>query len=352
MSVSRVSYIKPGETAEFSLFNECLAEVRRRRKLVYGFAGTALILAAVIALFVPHTYTGMAKIMPSLHKSAAPAISAMLPGAAIFSETAGQTGLYLELLKSTTLKNRVLDELGCGPESAQLIMKPATPFSKSAIRQAVTQTDFNADLKSGVVSINTTIADRALGARLANEFVYQLDLRLQELEQGAATRSGGYFAELVAEQESKLKTIETDNAGFLAKNRNYMVSDDPELVQELEHRKFELEFNRQLLLSLLELKANNELEAKKSVPRVVVIEWAQIPPAKSYLSRVKHIILSAAGAALFGIGLIVLQRVYLSYVPQTTRRQLADTYSVLGQDAQVIVRRLQQPLNIRDKAGV
>ena len=352
MPFNRMSYNRRGETAEFSLLNECLAEIARRRKLAYGSAAIALGLALVLALVIPHTYTGVAEVMPSLHKSSSSSMAAMIPGAAMFSETAGQANLYLELLKSTTVKNRVLQELGCSPENPRLVVQPPAAHNKDAIEQAVSQANFSADFKSGLIKINTTIADRELSARLANEFVYQLDLRLQELEKSAAARSSGYFADLIGEQQDKLKEIEDTNAAFLARNRNYPVSTDPELQRDLERRKFDLEFNRELLLNLLGMKANSDLEARKSIPRLVVIEWAETPAPKSFFARLKTIVISTCGAALFAIGLIVFGRVYLRYIPPTTRKQLADSYGVLGQDAQVIVQRLRRPLKIRDMAGV
>jgi uncharacterized protein involved in exopolysaccharide biosynthesis len=251
MSTNRVSYIRKTETPDFSLFNECLTHVRQGRKLVYIFAGAAFVLSVVLALVVPHSYMGIAKVMPSLNKSSTSSMAAMIPGGAMFSETAGQTHLYLEFLKSTTVKNRVLDEFNCGPESEKQQVPPPTTFNKTALQKAVSSASFSGDFKSGVVKINTTIADRELSVKLANEFVHQLDLRLQELEQGAAVRIGGYFAEQVGEQRDKLQEIEDKNAEFLAKNRNYASGDDPELRREMERLKFDLEFNRKFLLTLL-----------------------------------------------------------------------------------------------------
>ena len=68
MSTNRVSYIRKTETPDFSLFNECLTHVRQGRKLVYIFAGAAFVLSVVLALVVPHSYMGIAKVMPSLNK--------------------------------------------------------------------------------------------------------------------------------------------------------------------------------------------------------------------------------------------------------------------------------------------
>lgn len=200
--------------------------------------------------------------------------------------------------------------------------------------------------------IQATITDRELSARLANEFVHQLDLRLQELETTAAVRVSGYFAKQVAEQREKLRESEDKNAEFLAKNRNYATGDDPELRRETERLAFDLEFNRELLLTLLELQATNDLEVDKSIPRLVVIEWAEAPPPKSFLSRLKIMVISTVGAAMFAVGLLVLRRTYQWYVPQATRSELVDSYETIGHDARMIAQRLRRPFKVPDQAGV
>ena len=113
-----------------------------------------------------------------------------------------------------------------------------------------------------------------------------------------------------------------------------------------------MEFNRRFLLTLLELKANNDLEVEKSVPRLVVIEWAKPPPVRSLFSRFKTIIFGTVGAMLFAVGLIVLRVTYQWYIPQDTRGELAHSRICLSQDAREVARRIRRPFRVPEQTGV
>jgi hypothetical protein len=119
----------------------------------------------------------------------------------------------------------------------------------------------------------------------------------------------------------------------------------------MERLKFELEFNREHLLTLLELQAANDLEAQKNIPRLVVIEWAEIPPPKSNISRVKTVIIATIGAMMLAVGLVVVRCVYQWYIPPATRSQLSEAYLMIGADARHAAQRLQRSLRIRENAG-
>jgi len=351
--VDRVRYVKQREAPDFSFLNNCLARIREQRKLVYILTAAAFALSVVFALIIPHTYTAKAKVMPSMRSSPSSSINALLPGAAIFSQTASQVDLYQELLKCNQVKDSVLVQNGYGLwDEYRESQPPSIGYKEKRIRKAVSKTTFSGNYKSGVVTISTSSADRKLSADIANAFVDQLDLRLQELDRSMAAKVSGYFGEQVAEQRDKLREIEEENSRFLAKNRNYLSGDDPELRLEMERLGMNMEFNRRFLLTLLELKANNDLEVEKSVPRLVVIEWAKPPPVRSLFSRLKTMILSTVGAMLFAVGLIVLHVTYQWYIPQATRGELAHSRICLSQDAREVARRIRRPFRIPEQTGV
>jgi hypothetical protein len=120
----------------------------------------------------------------------------------------------------------------------------------------------------------------------------------------------------------------------------------------LERLEMDVEFHRELLLTLLELKANNDLELEKSLSRLTVIEWAEPPQGYSRLTRIKSIVLATLGAVLFALGMLVLYTTYQWYIPSTTREELANSCSLLGHDAQSVARRIRRPFKVPEQSGV
>ena len=182
--MSRVSYIKPGETPDFSLFNDCLVRIREQRKLIYILTIAAFILSIAFVLISPHTYTATAKVMPSLNDSRGLSISTMFPVGAMFSGTADRVNLYLELLKSNRVEDSVHARYGCSSSKSPRDESPAyaSGFDDKAVGKAISKTTFSGDYKSSVVTISTSASDPELSAHIANTFVNCLDFRLQELD--------------------------------------------------------------------------------------------------------------------------------------------------------------------------
>jgi len=352
--MSRVSYIKPHETPDFGLFNDCLVRIRERRRLIYIFTIAAFAISITFVLITPYTYTATAKVMPSLNDSRGTSVSSMFPAGAIFSRTADQINLYLELLKSNQVKDSVLAQYGYNPSWNRQERPPVvlSHINDKVVGKAILKTTFSGDYKSSVVTISTSASDPELSAHVANAFVDCLDFRLQELDKSRAAKVGSYLARQVVEQREKLREIEEKSAKFLAQNRNYATGDDPELRLEMERLEMDVEFHRELLLTLLQLKANNDLEVQKSISRLVVIEWAKPPEARSPLSRLKTIILVTVGSGLFAVGLIVLRRTYQWYIPQDTRSELAQSCASVSQDARAVANRIRRPFRVLERPGV
>jgi len=313
----------------------------------------AFALSTVLAIITPRDFPASAKVMPSSTNSSSGSLGALIPGAAMITQAAMQVNLYLELLKSTQVQDSVLAHYGVGLKGGAFLssMLPSG-YSASAICEAVTEAAFSSNMKSGVVTITVATTKPELSADLANTFTARLDERLQELDRTIAAKTSGYLAGQIVEQRSKLYEGETRKAEFLAKNRNYMISDDPDLRIELERLEMDVQFNRELLLTLLEVKAKNDLELEKNIPRLMVIEWATVPQPQFPLQRIKMVLLATFGAGVFAVGLVVLRAAYLWYIPPATRSELVQSCASVGVDARRVVNRIRRPLKAPERSGV
>jgi len=351
--VNRVQYVKPAEETELRLLNECLVHLRARRKLVYIVVAAAFVLAVGAAVTAPRTYPAFAKVMPSPTSSAGSSFGALIPGAAILSQMTTQVNLYMELLKSTHVQDSVLARYGIDPRRKQKA-GDRLPCGRTVetIADAVSDAGFSASMKSGVVTLTMRTPDPQLSADLANAFVNCLDERLQELDRTLAAKTSGYLAGQIVEQRDRLQDVEAKEEEFLARNRNYMSSDDPQLRVEMQRAELEVQFNRELLKTLLELKARNDLELEKSIPRLMVVEWASAPQPQFPFERIKLALLAVIGAGVFAVGLVVLRAMYLWYIPPTTRDELAQSCASLGIDARRVVNRIRRPVKVPERSGV
>jgi len=352
--VSRVRYVRQHNQENFSFLNECLVLIRNRRKLIYLLMIATLIVATVVVFVYPQSYTATATVMPSTNNTPTMTMNALLPAAAMIAPGNSQLNLYLELLKSNQVKDSLLAHYGIRRDHTGYPAALPAPewYDEEEIRHAVGSVTASANVKSGVVNISITAADPELSANIANNLVCQLDYRLQKLEQDNAARVSGYFNTQVTEEQVKLHQVEEEKTAFLAKNRNYSFSDDPELRVEMERLEMDVEFHRELLLTLLEMKAKNDLEAEKNVPRLTVIEWAEAPDGSSLISRMKTVIMATIGMVVFALGLLILRVTYEWYIPSTTRTELANSCTIVGRDAQDVINRIRRPTKIPEQTGV
>jgi uncharacterized protein involved in exopolysaccharide biosynthesis len=263
--------------------------------------------------------------------------------------------LYRELLEGHRVMDSVLAQQYSDPEreiKGNLFEIFGTDDLHSVRNRLRSMATFDLAMKTGVLSVKVVSKTPKLSAQIANAFVRQLDLYKQELDRTMADRIGQYLQERLEEEEIRLKEAEDKEAEFLANNRNYLRGDDPQLKLETERLAREVFFHRQLLLTLMQYKANSDMEREKSTPRLTVIEWAEPPLKKSGPNRAALLILMTIGAALFSVGVVAARVAFEWYFPQRTRKELADSYSTIGEDFGVVINRIRAPFKTGQKSEI
>ncbi len=350
--MSSVRYVKHHNSRDFPLFNECLVRIRRQRKWIYLALLATTVVATIGVIVVPPDYSATASVMPAVRTSDPSAMGAQFPLAGMLNQTTSPNKLYLELLGSNRVKDAVLAQFGY---RRKVDMPPVQPiqipgYDRDDVLGAVQAASF-ARKKSEAITITAQSTDPELSKFVANAFVEQLDQRLRQLDIERASYLAEYFDQQLATQRDKVREAEEKLSAYLAKNRNYVVADDPQLKIEVERLGADCDFNRELLLSLMELKANNELESRKSIPRLVVIEYAETPDAGSILGPVKTVVMTTFAVGLFAIGMIVLHVTGQWYIPSATQNELRQSCDALGGDAVSVVNRVRHRFRAPEHSG-
>jgi uncharacterized protein involved in exopolysaccharide biosynthesis len=360
LSMSKMMYLRKSEENDFGFLNNLLAKLRKRRKFIYMFTIIISAGSTVALVLTPDNYTATAKVIPVFGGFADGQAGSVNPLAEEFALAAKvgtrmtmESMLYKELLEGHRVTDSVLAhqytdlERGIDGNLFEVFETDDLYTVRNKLRSMAT---FDLTMKTGVLSVEVVSKTPKLSSQIANTFVRQLDLYKQELDRTMAARVGQYLQERLEEAKNKLREAEERETEFLTNNRNYLKGDDPQLKLETERLSREVFFHRQLFLTLMQYKANSDMEREKSTPRLTVIEWAEPPLKKSGPNRATLLILMTIGAALFCIGVVATRVAYEWYFPQTTRKELADSYGTIGEDFGVVINRIKAPFKASQKA--
>lgn len=357
---SRVNIVRNGEQRDLHFLNLLLSQIRKSRKVVYWITAAVLVLSTTCLFLTPNEYTATAKIMPSSTgptDGAGALVGSVLDGSAISglvsSKITSESDVYTQLLKSRPVLDSVLSHgYVVEDKNSNLYSHWDITDGTYARRKLLSMTSVRNDKKTGIVTIAVTSQSPSLGAEIANQYVEQLDLFKQSLDRKSAGEISQYLAERLTEQQGLVDNAEAVQMEFYAVNRNYLRSDDPALILQVERLEQDVFFQRQLLNTLKQLKASSDMEREKELPRLSVIERAETPTIKSGPGRIKSILLLTIGGLLFAVGLITLRVSYNWYFSDHTRYELQSSYQVLGQDVRSAVRRMKTPFIVSSKSEV
>jgi uncharacterized protein involved in exopolysaccharide biosynthesis len=262
--------------------------------------------------------------------------------------------IYIVLLKSprvtdSVLRRQYVDQKGIAVGNLYDVFDIRNP--EKARRKLLTITSFDCDIRTGMVTISATSHDPVLSAQIANALVEKLDLFKQELDRSMAGKVSGYLQDRLDDEQQTLQKAEEEMARFLSANRNYQDGDDPELRLEVDRLQRNVAFHRQFLTTLMELKATTDMETEKTIPRLVVIQNAEPPSLKSSPHRITTILLATLAAALFAIGLTVVQLSYERYFPAETREEVSSSCGSVRDDVRNAMRRVRFTRRISERTG-
>jgi len=209
----------PGQ--EISLL-ELLQVIVRRQELVIRTTLGAAVLALVISLFIPNTYSAVAKVIAP-QKESAGGLSALFGQLGGFAALAGgslgggaNTDLYLGILKSRSVADAVIKRLDLQKE-----FRKKTP--DEARKKLANVVKFKANIKDGIITITAQNKNPKMAADIANAMVEELGRKSVQLNLTKAGMERAFLDKRLEVVKVDLKRAEEDLRDFQQKNKTIRV---------------------------------------------------------------------------------------------------------------------------------
>jgi capsule polysaccharide export protein KpsE/RkpR len=206
---------------QIALEQQDLADVRKRqaenlrflwerRGFLLRVTAAGFVLAILIVLLIPNSYTSTAQLMPpdSQSSSALAMVSALAGKGAV--NLAGLTGdllglkssgaLFIGVLRSQTSQDRIIQQF----DLQKIYGKPLISDARKALDA---KTGITEDRKSGILAISVTDYSPERAAAIANAYVDELNSLVAQLSTSAAHRERVFL-----EDRLKLAKIDLDSA--------------------------------------------------------------------------------------------------------------------------------------------
>jgi uncharacterized protein involved in exopolysaccharide biosynthesis len=178
-----------------------------QRAFILQWCARGLVIATVIAVFVPNRYSATTRLMPPespgssgmamisalVGKAGAPGLSS-LASDLLGGKTSG--ALYMEALRSRTVEDRLVNRFDLRRVYGVRYMEDARQYLEG-------NTSISEDRKSGVITISVSDRDRQRSAALAQAYVEDLNWLLSQVSTSSARRERIFI-------EQRLVTVKQD----------------------------------------------------------------------------------------------------------------------------------------------
>src|SRR5947207_1047981 len=285
----------------------------RRRRLVLGVPLATALLAAVVSLLVPPTYTAITTFVPET--SPATRVPASLAGIAgqfgiaLGGEASQSPQFYADLIESRELMERVLvaryprsSEQGVAPDSATLleILDQGGDNSADSLYKGVKKltklVSTSVDRKTDVVELDVDAHDRVLAALVASRFLAYLNDFNAKTRQSQAGERRKFTEDRLAQAEADLRRAEEELKIFYQRNRSWHQA--PQLVFEEGRLRRQVDVRQEVYLTLRREYETARIDEANDTPVITVID-PPIPPARK--SKPKRVLWVIAAAVLGGV---------------------------------------------------
>jgi len=193
----------------------------RNKRMILTATLAAAVIAAIISLIIPKTYTATARILPPKDQSSgglAAALSGQLGGVAALAAGAlgGSLGgatnaeLLVGMLLSRAVTDRILDRF-----NLQEVYD--TKYRVEAREELLDNLDTSVSKKSGIITLSVNAHDPERAAAMANAFVHELDRLSRHLNLTEASRKRVFLEERLVQVNKDLASAEDTLRAFQEK---------------------------------------------------------------------------------------------------------------------------------------
>ncbi|MGE5693566.1 MAG: GNVR domain-containing protein [Candidatus Zixiibacteriota bacterium] len=305
---SRLEITRPSEGN--SLFYWVVRFWERRRFLA-ELVATAFIGSVIVALLLPAQYTSKVVLLPSGKQDKMGVLSGLASSMG-FDVSGATTGLesssllYPEILKSRLIGEAVLFARYRYTHKRKPVEQTLLEYLKaknleSGLRKLASLRQVAMDVKTGIITLAVTTGRRELSALVANQFVTELERYNRSKRKTKALNHQKNLERRLDSVKVELAQSENQLESFLEKNRNFAVSDDPELNRELARLKREVGIKSETYMTLTQQYELAKIETEKEIPIVQVLDAAVPALKKSAPKRTLLVLTTTAAAFTFGL---------------------------------------------------
>lgn len=305
-----------------------------RRRFWAELIATAFVGSAIVALLLPAQYASKVVLLPSGKQDKMGVLSGLASslGFDLSGTTAGLESsslLYPEILKSRLIGEAVLSARYRYTHKRKPVEKTLLEYLKEknpewGLKKLAACRKVEMDVKTGIITLTVATGNRELSALVANQFVAELERYNRSKRK---TKALNHQQNLERRLDSvKVELVETEGRleRFLEKNRNFAVSDDPELNRELARLKRELGIKSETYMTLTQQFELAKIETEKEIPIVQVLDAAVPALKKSAPKRTLLVLTTTAAAFTFGLLWIFVRDLLTKKFGPVNLERLAD----------------------------
>ena len=326
-----------------------------RRRFFAELAAAAFIGSVIVALLLPAQYTSKVVLLPSGKQDKMGVLSGLASSMG-FDVSGATTGLesssllYPEILKSRLIGEAVLFARYRYTHKRKPVEQTLLEYLKaknleSGLRKLASLRQVAMDVKTGIITLAVTTGRRELSALVANQFVTELERYNRSKRKTKALNHQKNLERRLDSVKVELAQSENQLESFLEKNRNFAVSDDPELNRELAQLKRELGIKSETYMTLTQQYELAKIETEKEIPIVQILDAAVPALKKSAPKRTLLVLTTTAAAFTFGLLWIFVRDLLTKKFGPVNWERLADGWK----DRNALESRLEQESPAQDK---
>ena len=306
----------------------------KKRLSLAKLVAAAFLGSAIVALVLPAQYTSKVVLLPSGKQDKMGVLSGLASSLGFdFSGTTSglesSSLLYPEILKSRLIGEAVLGTRYRYTHKKKPVEQTLLEYLKAknlerGLKKLADHRKIEMDVKTGIITLAVTTGNRELSALVANQYVAELERYNRSKRKTKALNNQENLERRLDSVKVELAQTEDRLETFLEKNRNFALSDDPELNRELARLKREVGIKSETYVALTQQHELAKIETEKEIPIVQVLDAAVPSLKKSAPKRTLIILITTALAFTFGF-LWVLIRDWLAkkYGPGALQRLAA-----------------------------
>lgn len=264
-------------------------DLLRHSSLIIAVTVIAGLVAATVMLLTPNKYTSHASILPSGGSQKLGGIMGLAGTLGIGPATGADENssmLYPSILSSNVVRDGVLEEQYPTRNGHVTLPEYFEIEDPNELRGALSRaTHVAVDKKLGVISLGVQTNDPVLSQAVMAEYLERLEDYLINKRRSQAAENVVYLERQQAQGQAELAAAEEELKQFMEANRNWAVSDNPELQTELARLRREVTLKSETYLLLTKQLEMARLDARKDVPIVRVLDQPSLPTTKSGPAR-------------------------------------------------------------------